>query len=79
MSILEKENLREEKKRQMPVAFLLGAVIIGLLVGVVVLYSLHSSSSAPAKPKPLPMGAQEQAYVANIKFTDPKMSRPPIS
>ncbi len=67
--------LEEEKKRQMPVAFLFGLVVVGLLVAAVVLYSRFGGSSAPEKPKPLPMGAQEQAYVANIKFTDPKMSR----
>ncbi|HYB62359.1 MAG TPA: FxLYD domain-containing protein [Methylomirabilota bacterium] len=65
----------DEKKRQMPIAFLLGVVIIALLVVGVVLYSRHASSAAGAKPQRLPMGPQEQAYVANIKFTDPKMSR----
>ena len=65
----------DKKRRQMPIAFLLAVVVIGLLVGGVVLYSRHASSTAGAKPQPLPMGPQEQAYVANIKFTDPKMSR----
>ena len=59
----------------MPVAFLVGIVLIGLLVVAVILYSRYAGSTANAKPQPLPMGPQEQAYVANIKFNDPKMSR----
>jgi len=65
----------EEKRREMPAAFLVGLVIVLLLVAGAVLYSHFASSSASAKPKPLPMGAQEQAYAANIQFADPKMSR----
>jgi hypothetical protein len=65
----------EEKKRQMPIAFLLGIVLVALLVGGVLLYSRYAGATPSAKPQPLPMGPQEQAYVANIKFTDPKMSR----
>jgi len=59
----------------MPVAFLLGLIIVGVLVTGAVLYMMHAGSSNNAKPKPLPMGAQEQAYAANIHFADPKMSR----
>ncbi|MGO9640936.1 MAG: FxLYD domain-containing protein [Candidatus Acidiferrales bacterium] len=65
----------EENKRQLPVAFLLGLFIVGLLVTGAVLYMMHAGSSSNGKPKPLPMRAQEQAYTANIHFADPKISR----
>src|ERR1700690_818902 len=67
--------MAETNKREMPVAFLAGAVIVALLVGGAILWSSHTSKAIPAAPQALPMGAAEQAYAGEIKFSAPKMSR----
>ena len=64
-----------EERSRLPVAFLIGIVIVGLLVGAALLYSRYSSSSDSAVEKPLPMGIEEQSYAPNIHFLEPKMSR----
>ena len=63
--------MAETKKREMPVAFLIGLVIVALLVGGAVVWSRHSAATESAAPPPLPMGAAEQAYAAQITFTRP--------
>ncbi|MGB6430206.1 MAG: FxLYD domain-containing protein [Candidatus Acidiferrales bacterium] len=63
--------MAETRKREMPVAFLIGAVIVALLVGAAVLWSRHSATTQSTAPPPLPMGAAEQAYAPQIKFTRP--------
>ena len=69
--------MAEELKREMPVAFLAGAVIVALLVGGAIIWSKHSAATESAAPPPLPMGAVEQAYASQITFTQPNtpMSR----
>jgi hypothetical protein len=69
--------MAETTKREMPVAFLAGAVIVALLVGGAILWSKHSAATESAAPPPLPMGAAEQAYASEIKFSEPNtpMSR----
>jgi len=67
--------MAEERKREMPVAFLAGAVIVALLVAGAIWYSKHAASESTATPKALPMGATEQAYASQIQFTQPKMGR----
>ena len=64
-----------EERSRLPVAFLIGIAIVGLLVGTAVLYSHYSGSAVPEVEKPLPMGPEEQAYGPQIHFLDPKMSR----
>lgn len=64
-----------EERSQLPIAFLVGIVIVGLLVGGAVLWSMHSSPSDSQPEKPLPMGPAEQAYAPQIHFLEPKMSR----
>jgi hypothetical protein len=69
--------MAETTKRELPVAFLAGAVIVALLVGGAILWSKHSAATESAAPPPLPMGAAEQAYASEIKFSEPNtpMSR----
>jgi hypothetical protein len=67
--------MADATKREMPVAFLAGAVIVALLVAGAVYWSAHSGSAATAAPQALPWGSAEQAYAAQIKFSAPRMSR----
>jgi hypothetical protein len=64
-----------EERSQLPVAFLVGIVIVSLLVGVAVLVSRYSTPAGSEVEKPLPVGPAEQAYASQIHFLEPKMSR----
>jgi hypothetical protein len=64
-----------EERSRLPVAFLVGIVIVTLLVGGAVLYSRYSTPADSEIEKPLPMGPAEQAYARQIHFLEPKMSR----
>jgi len=64
-----------EERSRLPVAFLVGLVIVAALVGAAVLFSRYSSPSGSEPEKPLPMGPAEQAYAPQIHFLEPKMSR----
>ena len=64
-----------EERSRLPVAFLVGIVIVALLVGAAVLFSRYSTPAGSEVEKPLPMGPEEQAYAPQIHFLEPKMSR----
>src|SRR6202167_6803973 len=64
-----------EERSQLPVAFLVGIVIVALLVGAAVLYSHYTKPPESEDDKPLPVGPAEQAYASQIHFLEPKMSR----
>ena len=64
-----------EERSQLPIAFLIGVVIVALLVGGAVLWSRYASPSDSEPEKPLPMGPAEQSYAPQIHFLEPKMSR----
>jgi hypothetical protein len=64
-----------EERSQLPVAFLIGIVIVALLVGGAVLLSRYSIPVGSEEDKPLPVGPAEQAYFSQIHFLEPKMSR----
>ena len=64
-----------EERSRLPIAFLIGIVIVALLVGAAILYSRYSSSSDSEVEKPLPLGVEERSYAPNIHFLEPKMSR----
>lgn len=63
------------ERSRLPVAFVIGLVIVALLVGAAVLLSRYSTPAGPEALKPLPMGPTEQAYASQIHFLEPKMSR----
>ncbi|HZP32783.1 MAG TPA: FxLYD domain-containing protein [Candidatus Acidoferrales bacterium] len=65
----------EEEKSRAPIVLLVGVVAALLLIGA--FYVIGRLSPAPTKAveQPLAMGAQEQAYVPNIQFLEPKLSR----
>jgi len=64
-----------EERSQLPVAFLIGIVIVALLVGAAVMYSRYATPASSEEEKPLPKGPEELGYAANIHFLEPKMSR----
>jgi hypothetical protein len=64
-----------EERSRLPLAFLIGIAIVGVLVGAAILYSHYTSSQPEEVEKPLPMGPEEQAYAPQIHFLEPKMSR----
>jgi hypothetical protein len=64
-----------EERSRLPVAFLVGIVIVALLVGAAVLYSRYATPAVSEDDKPLPAGPPEQAYASRIHFLEPKMSR----
>ena len=64
-----------EERSRLPVAFLIGIVIVALLVGAAVLYSRYATPAGSEEEKPLPMGPEELAYASQIHFLEPKMSR----
>jgi hypothetical protein len=63
------------ERSRLPVAFVIGLVIVALLVGAAVLFSRYSTPAGPEALKPLPMGPSEQAYASQVHFLEPKMSR----
>lgn len=64
-----------EERSRLPIAFLVGIVVVSLLIGAAVLINHFSTPAGPIVEQPLPMGPGEQAYVPQIHFLDPKMSR----
>src|ERR1700730_18815911 len=64
-----------KERSGLPVAFLVGIVVVALLIGGAVLLSRYSTPADSEVEKPLPMGSAEQAYASQIHFLEPKMSR----
>ena len=64
-----------EARSRLPVAFMVGIVIVALLVGAAFLYSRYSAPAGPVVEKALPMGPAETAYAPQLHFLEPKMSR----
>ena len=61
--------------RGFPVAFLLGLIVVGVVLGGFYFYTQRTASHGPSAPKALPMGPAEEAYASKIHFLDIKMSR----
>ncbi len=64
-----------EERSRLPVAFLVGIVIVALLVGAAVLYSKYAKPAESEDDKPVPSGPAEMEYAPQIHFLEPKMSR----
>jgi hypothetical protein len=64
-----------QERSRLPVAFLVGIVVVALLVGGAVLLSRYSTPAGSEAEKPFLKGADEQAYASRIHFLEPKMSR----
>ncbi|HXN23901.1 MAG TPA: FxLYD domain-containing protein [Candidatus Dormibacteraeota bacterium] len=63
-----------KSKSDFPVAFLVGAAIVALIIAGV-FFLTRSAQPGRAGVAPLPMGPQEQSYAAKIRFTDFQMGR----
>jgi hypothetical protein len=64
-----------EERSRLPVAFLVGIVVVALLVGGAVLLSRYSTPAGSEAERPFLKGPDEQAYASRIHFLEPKMSR----
>ncbi len=64
-----------EERSRLPIAFLVGILIVGVLVSAAVLYSRYAKPAESPDDKPLPMGSEGIAYAPQIHFLEPKMSR----
>jgi len=60
-------------KRGFPVALMIGAGLVLILVSA--LWFFSSTGSSDSAPPPLPFGPEEQAYAPRIRFHDFKLSR----
>jgi len=67
--------LQGEERKEFPVTFLIGIVIVLLLIGGAVLWSRYSVPVANEEDKPLQVNPEEQAYLPEIQLTAPSMSR----
>ena len=65
----------KEERSRLPVAFLVGIVIVAVLVSAAVLYSKYAAPAISEDDRPLVVGPVEQAYAPQIHFLEPKMSR----
>lgn len=66
--------MEEEAKHGFGGPFLVGLVIMTILFAAFYLAMSHSNPPSPVADKPLPFGAAEQAYVAEIKFDNLNLS-----
>jgi hypothetical protein len=64
-----------EERSRLPIAFLIGLVIVALLVTGAVVYSRYAAPAASDEDKPLQVGPEEKAYATQIHLLEPKMSR----
>lgn len=65
----------KQQKSSFPAAFLAGALVVLLLLAGVFWWTRAQKSSGPPAEPPLPMTAVEQAYAAQIRFSDIRMAR----
>ena len=64
--------LQGDERREFPVTFLIGIVIVLLLIGGAVMWSRYSVPAASEDDKPLPVNPEEQAYLSRFKFDQPR-------
>ena len=65
----------QQERSRLPVAFLIGIVIVALLVAAPCCTAATLRRTTRRIEKPLPMGPAEEAYAPQIHFLEPKMSR----
>lgn len=65
----------KEEKGRGPVVLIVGVIATVVLIGAVYLVAHFTPAPKVQAEQPLPMGAAEQAYVPQIHFLEPKVSR----
>ena len=65
----------ESESSRFPLAVVAGAVVVVLVLGGLFFLGRQKPSNAAATEQPLPFADAEQAYAANIRFSNPQMSR----
>lgn len=65
----------DETKSRAPLVLLVGVAAMALLIGVIYLVGYFTPSPTTARSQPLPMGPAERAYVPQIQFLQPKVTR----
>jgi hypothetical protein len=60
----------DQQKSRFPAAFLIGAAVVALVVAGLYFYTEHNRGTPVLAPALLPMGAAEQAYAPQIRFTE---------
>jgi hypothetical protein len=68
-------GIEQREKSQFPLILAVGALVVLLLAGGVVMLSRWSKPTGRAAQQALPFGAEEQAYAVHIHFLNPEMSR----
>jgi len=80
MTLEENSPLPKPEKREFPVAFAAGGVVV-LIVAAILVFASHGSNltgpstAAVAAAQKLPFGAAEQAYSSRIHFQDIQLAR----
>jgi hypothetical protein len=69
------ETANREEARRFPAALALGAVVVALLFGGLLLLTKMTKPAGPAAIQHFPLGAAEQAYAEHIHFKDIQMAK----
>jgi hypothetical protein len=79
---LERKRIRRisdliptEERSRLPVAFLIGIVIVAILVSGAMLYSRYAAPAISEDDKPVTFNPDAKTYAPQIHFLEPKMSR----
>jgi hypothetical protein len=64
-----------EERSRLPVAFLVGIVVVAILVSGAVLYSRYAAPAISEDDRPVTYAPEAKAYAPQIHFLEPKMSR----
>jgi hypothetical protein len=69
------EDKDPQRRRDMPLMFLVGAIVVALALGGLIVLIQLSQPRGPEAAKKLPFGAAEQAYAEHIHFGSIQMAR----
>lgn len=72
--MIDTQNAREARK-QFPLALLGGIIIVGIVAVILIFVSRSAHVAAPVQAKPMVFGPEEQAYAANVHYTDIRLAK----
>ena len=73
--MIEGDQPAENERSQVPIAFLLGLVIVLVVAGAIVMLSKTIHVSKPTTIPTMPFGQPEQAYAARVQLHDIHLAR----